>query len=151
MCKSLFFATQKVFPPLHFFVWQFVYPCQNKLKKIPTTQYVLGIPEKGFPFVISASIRIDQGSHCYLYAGFFSGLLETGCEDKQGEYVKPLLREHKKVLPCSTFSRLFNSFDHLGMSKIAKKTSNLWIYFSLLMQLCDGGYTVIIFWASNPW
>ena len=44
--------------------------------------------------VISASIRIDKGSHCHLYAGFFTGLLETGFEDKQGEYLKPLLIEH---------------------------------------------------------
>ena len=31
-----------------------------------------------------------------MYAGFFAGLLETGFEDKQGEYLKPLLKEHQK-------------------------------------------------------
>ena len=51
-------------------------------------------PEKGVFFGISASIRIDKGSHCHLYAGFFTGLYETGFEDKQGEYLKPLLIEH---------------------------------------------------------
>ena len=38
------------------------------------------------------SIRIDKGSH--LYAGFFTGLFKTGFEDKQEEYIKPLLKEH---------------------------------------------------------
>ena len=51
-------------------------------------------PERGFSFGISDFIRIDKGSHCHLYAGFFKGLLETGFEDKQEEYVKPLLIEH---------------------------------------------------------
>ena len=32
-----------------------------------------------------------------MYAGFFTGLFETGLEDKQGEYLKPLLIEHKKI------------------------------------------------------
>ena len=107
----------------------------------------MGTPEKGFPFGISASIRIDQGSHCHLYAGLFSGLLEKGFEDKQGEYVKPWSREHKRVLPCKHFFRLFNGFDLLEMSKIAKKTSTSWIYFSLLMQQCDGGYNCHPLWG----
>ena len=53
-------------------------------------------------------------------------------------------RTFKKALPCNEFLRLFNGFDLLEMGKIAKKTSSLWIYFSLLMQQCDGGY------ISNP-
>jgi hypothetical protein len=31
-------------------------------------------PKKGFSFGISASIKIDQGSHRHLYAGFFTGI-----------------------------------------------------------------------------
>ena len=29
-----------------------------------------------------------------MYAGFFTGLLDTGFEGKQGKYVNPLLIEH---------------------------------------------------------
>ena len=50
--------------------------------------------KKRVSFGISASIRIGQGSQSYLYAGLFTGLLETGFESNQGKYVKPLLIEH---------------------------------------------------------
>ena len=58
---------------------------------------VWGPLKKGLPFGISASIRIGQGSHCHPYAKFFTGILETGFEDKQGEYENPLLIKHKKI------------------------------------------------------
>ena len=93
---------------------------------------IWGPLRKGFSFGINASNRIGQGSHCHLYAGFFTGLLEAGFEDEQGEYVKPLLIEHeKKVLPCNEFFMLFNDFDLLEISKMEKKASNLWIYLCL--------------------
>ena len=73
--------------PQFFFSLSISLPCKNKLKN-PNNPICFEDPEK------RVSIRLDQGSHCHLCAGFFTGLLETGFEDKQGEYVKPLLTEH---------------------------------------------------------
>ena len=51
--------------------------------------------KKEFFFGISASFKIGPGSQFYLYIGYFTGLLYTGFEGKQGKYVKPLWIEHK--------------------------------------------------------
>ena len=41
-------------------------------------------------FGVSASIKLGQGSQCNLSVGFFfTGILETGFEGKQGKNVKP--------------------------------------------------------------
>ena len=42
----------------------------------------------------SAGTVWSQLGTLHLYAGFFTGLLETGFEDKQGEYLNRLLVEH---------------------------------------------------------
>ena len=89
-----------------FLVCQFVYPCQNKLKKSKQPNMIWGPLKKGFPFGINASNRIGQGSHCHLYAEFFTGLLVAGFEDKQGEYVKPLLIEHE-IFFCLVMNVLY--------------------------------------------
>ena len=103
--------------------------------------------KKGFSFGISASIRIGQGSHCHLYAEFFTGLLETGFEDKRGEYVKPLLIVNFKKYPSKEFCMLFDCFDLLEIFKNAKKNKQVNCWFSNVMV----AITVIIFWASNSW
>ena len=59
--------------------------------------------KKRVSFGISASIRIGQGSQSHLYAGLFTGLLETRFESNQGKYVKLLLIEHKKKMPFNNF------------------------------------------------
>ena len=64
------------------------------LKKSQQPNTIWGPLKKEVSFCIIASNRIGQGSHWHLYAGSFTGFLETRFEDKQGEYVKPLLIEH---------------------------------------------------------
>ena len=77
-------ATQ-LSPPL-FFSFTIYFPLSQK-------SIVLRTLKKVVSFGNSASIRIGQGSQCHLYAGFFTRLLETGFEGKQGKYVNALLIE----------------------------------------------------------
>ena len=74
---------------------------------------------------------------------FFTGLLETGVEDKQGKNVKPpcWLNIKKNCLVmsilCSLMALTFWKCPKLQQQQ--KKPSNLWICFCLLIQQCIGG------------
>ena len=137
----MIFCNTKLSPPSIFFSLTIGLPLSEQIRK---NQYVLRTPEKmvfiWYQCFYQNWSRQSLSPVCkILYRTF-----RNSFEDKQGEYVKPLLIENlKKFCLVMNFFMLFNGFDLLEMSKIAKKTNNLWIRFSPLMQLCDGGYNCL--------